>query len=833
MNLQRQTQAFSAPKKLTRAIQLLTLGGLSGAVTLGYSLPAYAETETSREVKQYQIPAGSLTAVLTKFSTEAGVYLVGSMVPAEGKQSAGLRGRYTLEEAFFELLKGTGLQAHRQGDGSYTLRQAEGAAESLEPVKVMGKTNRFGDAPAEPGGFKAEYQTTATKTAMSLKETPQAISVVTRDLLDLRQVDSLEHALELTSGAMGDAGGIAAPGGPFTGRGTRAQNYVVRGYSLPSQGLKTDGFAVGSLAEIDLVAYDRVEVIKGPSGFFGQGEIGGIVNLTRKKPKAEFDASISGQVGSYDTYRTEADITGSLTEDESVRGRLVLAHGEEGSFVDHVATDTTVIAPSIEAVINDKTRVLLQMLYQKEEFDVNNGQPAYLDGNQVRLFDVPRSFMYGINGDERSDSEVKDISVRVDHELSDRWLATLLLQGSEINKDAFQGNYGYFYGGYHYLYDRRETYERDRWAGEMRLTGAFDAFDKEHTLLFGVEKNSSHTLRNNGWNGILDDSGNIATIDIYNPNFADYGITAKADSPMNNRVDDVVDIDNAALYAQTVLSLTDRTKLLINARYDDAKFFNTDAAGSYLFNRTDHEVTMRVGLSHEINNNISAYATYGESFTPSYGRGIDGPLDPLRGEGHEVGLKTDWLDNKLGATLAVYRQDLTNRTLPDPNNRDYSIAAGLHRTEGIELEVNGSPMPGLNVALAATWMDNEFLDDRDELFGLAIDGSVKQQYSLYANYELQTGPLKGLATGLMWLRVGDRQVLPYDYNTGQYSQAYTKGYDRVDLDFSYKAIPHWDMSLVIRNVFDEEYIEHGSSYFSQQQFSGAPRSALFKATYKF
>ena len=98
-----------------------------------------------------------------------------------------------------------------------------------------------------------------------------------------------------------------------------------------------------------------MEVIKGPSGFFGQGEIGGVINLVRKKPKAEFDASISAQAGSFDSYRTEVDLAGALTDDENLRGRLVITHGEEGSFVDHVATDTTVFAPSIEAIIGDKT----------------------------------------------------------------------------------------------------------------------------------------------------------------------------------------------------------------------------------------------------------------------------------------------------------------------------------------------------------------------------------------------------------------------------------------------------------------------------------------------
>jgi len=790
---------------------------------------------TAAESMYFSISPGSLGDALNQLGSQAKTVILFDPNLAKGQATKGFSGQFTVQQALNKLLENSPIKAVRQAEGGYILH-ADKDVTALDQVTVMGRNVRFGNAPPEPDGYKAEYQTTATKMAMSLKETPQAISVVTRDLMDVRQVDGLDHALELTTGVSGGGGGFASPGGPFTGRSGYSRSYVVRGYSQNYlHGVKTDGFSAGGLADIDLAAYERVEVVKGPSGFFGQGSIGGFINLTRKKPQAEFEASVSGQLGSYDTYRAEADITGSLTDDGDVRGRLVMVQGDEGSFVDDISTDTTLFAPSIEFEINDKTRALVQLLYQKEEFDVNNGQPMYLDGDRYRLFNLPRSFQFGAIGDDRSESEIKDISIRIDHEISDRWLGTLLLQRSETYKDAFQGNYGYYYSGNIYIGRNRDITDAERWTGELRVEGAFDAFDQEHKVLFGLEHSNRKSVRNNGSAYMQDSFGNNLTTDLYNPNFASFGIYAIGDVPLDNKIDAKDETKQKAAYLQTVLSVSDRTKLLFNARYDHSEFKSSHIAGGTNSERKDHELTLRLGLTQKLNQNLSAYAAYGESFETTYHEGRNGPLAPTRGEGYEIGLKGDWFDNKLGASLAIYRQDLTNRAVRDPNNgmgENYSIAAGLHRTEGIELEVAGSPIPGLNLSMAATWMDNEFLDDRDEFYGFSISGSVDRQFSIYANYEIQEGTFKGLATGLMYLNMGKQQLLPYQWPTG-YSQAYIDGYERVDLDFSYNAVPNWDMSLVVRNVFDEKYIEQGSTRFSALNFVGAPRSALFKATYNF
>src|SRR5262245_7207689 len=144
---------------------------------------------------------------------------------------------------------------------------------------------------------------------MSLRETPQAISVVTRESLDLRQVRDVNGALELVAGAVA-AGGAYAGNSPRSG-----ESFILRGQELDGdRDVRIDGFSTGSARNnIDMAPFERVEVVKGPSSMlYGQGSLGGFINLVRKKPQAETAFKASMRAGSYKTYRAEFDATGAI-----------------------------------------------------------------------------------------------------------------------------------------------------------------------------------------------------------------------------------------------------------------------------------------------------------------------------------------------------------------------------------------------------------------------------------------------------------------------------------------------------------------------------------------
>ena len=781
-------------------------------------------------IQEFSIPSQPLQDALIQIGRQSKMQVSVENALVKDVHSLALRGKMTLEQALSQVLNGTGLTYRIRNNMINVTPELSGessSTEALRKVTVIGQEVRFGDAPAEPGGLKAEYQTTATKMAMSLRETPQAISVVTRDALDARMVKDLATAVELTPSVSSSADGEGTQGGPgmFGGQGKFDQKFTLRGQPTA---VRSDGFLVGN-NNLDLSTYERVEVVKGPAGFYGQGSLGGFINMVRKKPKDEFGASLTAEMGSFDTYRTEADITGSLNESGNLRGRLNFVYDDSGSFVDQINSQRVVFAPSIEAVVNEKTRILAQILYQKDRFDANPGIPLELVGDQLQLFSTVSSpkHLYGTTAD-KSETENAEILLRVDHEISDRWLASVLLQKNKSTRDAINPNYLSNFDGNLYVGAGKDIWERDYWAGELRLEGKYDAFGETHQLLVGLEKNGKRIFRDWGWTTNYA-TGTIGPADQFDGDFSRFDTFSIDEIPSDVKYDS--DNNSKAVYAQTLLTLNKNAKVLIGGRFDKvAQSIVARDGGSYSNTKSSDAFTGKVGLTYTLNQNLTAYAVVAESFEPSWGTSIEGPLDPITGTGHEIGFKTEWFDQKLGVNVAIYRQELSNRPLEDPNDTRFQIASGKHLTKGFELEVSGSPYPGWTLAAAYSLTDNEFVESGDPYDGLSINGSVDQQIGLYSHYEIQQGQFKGLGIGATFVHVGDRNFV----NTDQapYEQNYLDGYNRLDLNFSYNAIPNWDLNLLVRNLTDETYVESAYKRGSGNYF-GSPVAALFNATYKF
>ena len=799
---------------------------IAAAVAIAGS--AYVAQASAQEQTLYtlDLPAGTLTQSLNALARQTKLNLSADPALLNGHSAPAISGRYSIEKALERILSGTQLQATKTPKGGYSItRASQNETAALETLIVKGRQERFGDSPIEPGGFKAEYQTTATKMAIPLKETPQAISVVTHDFLDARMARDLSSAVEITPSISNSANGEGTQSGPgmFGGKGKYDQKFVLRGQPMSA---RSDGFLIGN-NDIDLAAYERVEVIKGPSGFYGQGSLGGFINMVRKKPQEEFAASISGEAGSFDTYRNEGDITGALNEQQNLLGRLNFVYDDSGSFVEGLDSQRVMIAPGLEAVIHDKTRILAQFLYQKDRFNANPGMPLNLVGDKLQPFvDLSSpTTLYGTLGD-KSETEIKELKLQLDHQISDRWLASVLFQKNNSTRDIVNPNYVSTYYGNFYIGRTKDIREDDFWAGELRLRGEYDAFGQSHQLLVGLEHNEQ--LKSRDWGSGYAYLGAVGSYSFMNPTSAHKAYSL---DEIPTTIDRDIHDDNSAIYAQTVISLQNRTKLLLGGRYD--KIHQTTIRRDGRTPGTpldDSAFTGKVGLTHTINNNITTYGIYAESFEPNWGVDENGALDPITGTGYELGLKTEWFDQKLGANLSVYRHELTNSPLSDPNNDLYNIAAGKHRTDGIELEISGSPTPGLNLVAAYTWMDNEFIEKDDNYYKLSIDGSVDQQFGLFAQYEFQQGLFKGLGLGVTYVHIGQRNFV--NTQTGPYSQMYLDGYDRLDLNISYNGIPNWDMNLLVRNVTDETYIESATSRHAGNYF-GSPVAALFKATYNF
>ncbi|HMR33031.1 MAG TPA: TonB-dependent siderophore receptor [Geminicoccaceae bacterium] len=777
--------------------------------------------------RAFDIPPQPLAQALMRFGRESGLQLFFDDAMTRGVASAGARGSFTPQQALDRLLAGTGL-TYRFADGNTVtltrIAEAGDGAMVLDPIAVESAAARFGDLPEAPG-FKADFQASATKMPLPIRETPQAVSVTTRESIDRRQARDLNTALELTAGVVP---GISSGGGPFAGPSARvADQFSLRGQRLDGdRDVRIDGFAgAGMRNDFDLAAFERVEVVKGPSSMlYGQGSLGGFINLVRKRPLPEPTTLLTGQAGSYDTYRAEADVTGPFDEAARLLGRMTVAYEDAGSFIDGVESRRVLAAPTLEVKLGENTRAILDLLYQRDNFRPSPGIPLRLDGDRLKEPNVSRSFYFGVPAEKDSTASARSASLRLDHEIDDRWLATLLLQGIHNERRGISDNYGYgFYGdGDTYVYASIVDHENDAWAGELRLDGRFDAFGREHNLLLGIESNEREQDSRSG-------SAYLGTANIYLDNFEDVGTVAGQSLPFD--FDSTSTSRNQGAYAQLVLSVLERTRLLVGARYDDADQRNRDNLAETNDHSSDQAFTFRVGLSQDLTDQITAYATWAQSFSPVSDQSASGKiLDPETGEGYEVGLKSEWLDGALAANVAVFQQELDNRPIPDPNNgagEFFSVSGGLQRTRGIELELSGEPIAGLTLGAAAAWLDSEYIDNDDPNHGLTPPETTDRTLSLFASYELQEGPLRGLGFGATLVSVGDRWSIKNNENVSP------EGYERVDLHGYYDGVPGLDLSLQVRNVLDATYIERSNGAYGYGNYFGAPRSVMARVAVRF
>ena len=776
------------------ALPLLPAGKVSAE-----DVPTPAASPARRD---FAIPAGNLASALDQFTRQTGLRVaVGDARIAE-LQTRGARGSLTTTEALAQLLGGTGYVASR--DGEAFVLTPTGSTGAAYEVTVT--------------GFRAKEQGSATKTALSIRDTPQAISVTTRESMEIRQVRDLTSALELTAGL---TSGIAADGGPFAGRGLGGgEGFLMRGQELQGRrDVRMDGFVVASRT-FDMVAFERIEVVKGPSSvLYGQGSLGGFINMIRRKPQAQYAGSVVAQAASWDSYRAEFDLTGALDDNERYRGRVTAAYDDSGSFTDDVDTRTVTVAPSLAAEFGDMT-VLAQVLYQEDNYRPSRGMPLRRDGDELFIPDIDRELFTGVPSQEDSSGRVYLATLEIDKPLNDNWLMALLLQKSGLKTERFFDAYSNACcldtSGDVIMYSDTSRSHGDSWAGELRLDGRFDAFGREHRVLFGLE----HAQRDDdlafGYTYL--GPGNLYTQEFQAENVIPGGARFQ-----NFDFDFTNENLDQGVYGQLLLTVADRVKLLVGARYDWSEIEHLNNNDGQLDTKDDGEMTWRVGVTWEPTSNLIAYGVYAQTFNPTVDARSDSGaiLEPETGEGLEFGLKSEWFDGRLGANLAVFRQELDNIPIPaGPPPNDFSINGGLQRTDGIEIEVSGE-VEGLTVGLAATWLDSEYIEPMDPLFGLAPWGLIDNQSSLFVNYELQSGPLQGLGFGATVIDVGKRWQSDY----------FLAGYTRADLNLSYH-LPQWDISMQLRNVTDERYVERLRDLY-QDNFFGAPRAVIMRAEYRF
>ncbi|SAI69486.1 ferric-siderophore receptor [Bordetella ansorpii] len=794
--------------------RLLRGGAL--AVALAAVWPSLAGAQSAAAPAQaargYAIGAGPLGDVLAQFAVTAGVQLVFDPALLAGRQSAGLRGNYGVQAGFDHLLLGSGFRAVTGGAGHYTLQpEPSGAVVLLAPVRVQGAS-----APVTTEGSNsyASEAVSVGKGAQRLREIPQSVSVVTRKQMDDQNMNTLADAMRNVTGITVDT----------LSSGSDLHGFVSRGYTLDT--LQVDGLnypaGAGNLSSgMDLALYDRIEVLRGPSGLYqGTGEPAGSVNLVRKRPLSGFAFETQATVGSWDYYRAVADLSTPFDGEGKVRGRFVAVYNDRGSYVDGVDMRQPTLYGVVEADLGSRTTVAAGVAHQRSKSRPAFGLPLYADGS---LPDVKRSTSLSADW-ARVEEETTELFADLEHRLGGGGVIKASVFHRDIDNptrlttwpnsavNPTNGNTNVVAWSY-----------RNHWkttGADLNLNQPFTLFGRQHSFLVGADY--AYTIKDFSYGG-----GALFPTNIHDPN------TGFAQPDMARISSSEGRVSQVGAYGRLNVQATDWLKLIGGARVSSWKSDarnNNPYFGDFSQNvdRVHARTTPYAGVVADLTSELSAYASYTSIFQPQTSTDAQGrTLKPRQGRQVETGLKGEFLEGRVNAHAALFQIVDRNRAMTDPDNPLFSIAAGKVRSQGFEAEVSGSPLPGWNLIAGYAYTDTKYLEANDSQKGLAYSTiTPRHAINLWSRYAFQAETARGFSVG-----AGVR------YNSGFY---YTNGttrwdqgsYTVVTAQVGYRYDRHLDGTVTVDNLFDRKYYDKLGG-LTRQNYYGTPRSVMLNVRYRY
>ncbi|MBW4619424.1 MAG: TonB-dependent siderophore receptor [Cyanosarcina radialis HA8281-LM2] len=680
----------------------------------------------------------------------------------------------------------------KAGGAVYSLNEAGKEAE-LEIV-VTGEA---------PEGYRVPNASTATRTDTPIRDIPQSIQVVPQEVLRDRNVRGVTEAVETVSGVIDGGDSIFRI---FRGFSTTLTSQLRNGYRI--------GDAYSLVPEEPTVAIEQVEVLKGPgSVLFGALEPGGLVNTTTKKPLREPYYKLSFEAGNYGFYQPSIDLSGPLTADKTVLYRFIAAYNGADGYFNGGGKNNTLIAPSITLNLGDRTSLDLYYEYSRYAGDLYGGlyTAALSDGSLL-----PRGVnVWGNPNLTYDDRQSHKYGFELKHNFNDnlQLRSALSVNNFSVPEQRFAVPIGITddrFVEFFYL-DRTQT--NDVYFGQIDLVGKFNTGSISHQLLVGFDVEDSF----NSFNSFTSREP-LPPLDLRNPT---YNVTRPNLAPDFTSEQQ---IRSYGIYLQDQIEFSRNWKLLIGGRYDwVSNEYETLGDGIDTPAKKDGAFSPRIGLVYQPSDTVSLYASYGRSFLQTTSFTPGQVFEPTRGTQYEVGIKTDFLDNKLLATLAAYHLTKTNVTTTDPNNPLRSVQTGEQQSQGIELDVAGEILPGWKVIASYAYTDAEITKDNTFPVGNQLNNVPYNQASLWTTYEIQQGDLKGLGFGLGLFYIGERQ--------GDLDNTFTlDSYLRTDAALYYRR-DGFRAGINIRNLFDTDYVSLGSSPTYIQR--GAPFTITGSVSWEF
>lgn len=783
-------------------------------------------------VKAWSIPAGSLGETLLQIGQRSGRVIAAAPELVRGLRAPAISADMSVEQALTTALAGSGLAWFTTENGTYSLRRAPEGATTLPQVNVVDRHIDSGVTEGSGSLTTAGPVAAATGLGLTLRDTPQSVTVVTRERIEQQNLTTLAEVAEQVTGVFYTSKGTPIGGRTLMyARGFEVDSYQIDGVNVPWEALaESERYGHGSL---DTAIYDSITVVRGSTGLMtGAGDPSALMALTRKKPTRERQTLVEVAAGSWDHYRFMADAGGPLNASGSVRGRVVGAYDESETWVDNYSNERSIIYGVLEADVGPRTLLTLTL----ERGTANSkGAPWAEDYGLYPYFEdgvtpIPPSTTTSIAPHwAYLDSDRTYVSATLEHEFNADWKARFSYGFGRFNSDMRRGMVNVIPG------DGTPTrarvlaldYSYDTHIIDARVDGKYRLLGREHELVAGLNMYRNDQAAPLGYYGVI--SG-LASWNNGRLRYADPDWSTLPDSSGDYPYDIETRQDGA--YLATRLRPLDRLSVILGGRVTNWQYFYADRAtpdhGYSVYSDLEYrnEFTPYAGVVLDIDDSLSAYASYTQIFKPQEVRDVSGNLlDPEEGTTYEAGLKGAWLEGRLNASIAVFESKRDNLAVEDGTNLtpkfDQAYRAEDHtKGRGWELEVAGALTPRWQVQAGYTHFKN-----RDSSGDILDTTQPVQQFKLYTAYEPALVPGLSLGASVRWQ--DDTAADPL-YASGN------RAFDKVDshvvlgMHADYALSRNLSLALALNNVLDEEY--RVSTYTHSY---GAPRNATVTLRAKF
>lgn len=794
-----------------RRLMLAALLGTAAMAAGAGSAPVPANAAEASQ-RQFNIPAQALADALVLFGQQSGLQVSAHGDLVRGLSSPGVTGALAPAEALSRLLAGTGLTFRLSGNTAILERAPQAAAGSIQlgPVRVEGEGRRpsgialgISDDPTVTegtGSYTTRATNTSTRLSLSPRETPQTVTIVTRQKIDDFGMTNVDDVLRSTSGV------YVYP------RGSNGAAYYARGFELQSQydGIPNPiGIGEGNQnPSPDSAFLDRVEILHGASGLLsGAGEPGGTINLLRKRPTQEFQARAEALVGSWEKRRLVGDISGTLAGSGALRARAVAVWDDADSFIDYVFDKKQGFYGIVEADLSRDTMVSAAIQFQENDARINNGVPMGPDGADLGL---KRSSYFG-NARSRHKKEYALYTLKVEQNLASDWLLTVAYTHAKTKLRIRNGNFMVggplnVVTGDGYSITQHNTLDRDASSDSLEVyaRGSLHLFGRKHELVIGGSGTQS-----SDW---VFNSGNIQTpINIYDFDPLTLPIVPVTDMfpPTDSGV------RQRGFYAAARLNPFDPLKIIIGSR---VSWYRYKEDGVRILDESA-VVSPYMGMVLDITDKFSIYASYSDIFKAQSERDRTGSvLTPIVGKNMEVGVKGELLDGRLNISAAIFRLEQDNLPLIDEDfgNDQANICRGYCYiaqdkvvSQGVDIGLNGEVTPGWNLSVGYTYVDSEYDSgpQKGDPYGTNRPKHLMRVHTAFA------------IPGSRWTLGGNLNAQSRFYNAQGVEQG---SYAIAGLMARYKFDDNTDIRVVMDNIFDKRYF--ASAYGLRYTPFGTPRN---------